>query len=266
MEVARGKNASKVRDLTKQLEGATNTTASLPVFSEITSLILTRKGDIAKQNFLGRGIVTTPVEAEIQFLTEAAKNFQSFPSLTDDDAFLIRVTYPLLAIYDQIHDQYTNYKLQHGALDFEDLQIEVKNLLQDDAIRRRIARQYPYIMIDEYQDTNGLQYSIIKPLVSDFESGNLFIVGDQKQSIYGFRGADVRIFRQTLTGMTAHQSEITDDIVWETETLQTKEAEKKGDIHLPEAFRFLRNLVGFVNLVFERINGGRNAQRVRSGV
>ena len=255
LEVARGKNASKVRDLTKQLEGATNTTASLPVFSEITSLILTRKGDIAKQNFLGRGIVTTPVEAEIQFLTEAAKNFQSFPSLTDDDAFLIRVTYPLLAIYDQIHDQYTNYKLQHGALDFEDLQIEVKNLLQDDAIRRRIARQYPYIMIDEYQDTNGLQYSIIKPLVSDFESGNLFIVGDQKQSIYGFRGADVRIFRQTLTGMTAHQSEITDDIVWETETLQTKEAEKKGDIHLPEAFRFLRNLVGFVNLVFERIMG-----------
>ena len=255
LDVAKGKNASKVSDLTKQLQNAGSTSASLSILSEISLLILTRTGDIAKQNFLGRGIDTTPVEADIQFLTEAAQHFQSFPSLTDDDAFLIRVTYPLLAIYDLIHEQYTNYKLRQGALDFEDLQIEVKNLLQDDAIRRRLARQYSYIMIDEYQDTNRLQYDIIKPLVSDFESGNLFIVGDRKQSIYGFRGADVRVFLQTLRGMTAHQSGITDDIVWETETLQAKESEKHGDIRLPEAFRFLRNLVGFVNLVFGRIMG-----------
>lgn len=255
LDIAKGKNASKVRALTKQLQNAGNTSGSLPILSEISLLILTRTGDIAKQNFIGRGVDIAPVEADIQFLTEAAQHFQSFPSLTDDDGFLIRVTHPLLAIYDRIHEQYTNHKLQQGVLDFEDLQIEVKNLLQDDAIRRRLARQYSYFMIDEYQDTNGLQYDIIKPLVSDFESGNLFIVGDRKQSIYGFRGADVRIFHQTLKGMTAYQSGITDDIVWETETLQTKESERQGDIHLPEAFRFLRNLVGFVNLVFGRIMG-----------
>ena len=227
----------------------------LPILSEILPLILTQTGNIAKQNFLGRGVDTTAVEGNIQFLTEAAEHFNSFAPLTDDDAFLIRVTHPLLAIYNQIHHQYKNYKLRHGVLDFEDLQIEVKNLLGDDKIRRRLACQYSYIMIDEYQDTNGLQYSIIKPLVSDFESGNLFIVGDRKQSIYGFRGADVRIFRQTMRDMTAHQSRAINDIVWEKETLQAKESEKQGEIHLPAAFRFLRNLVGFANLVFGRIMG-----------
>ena len=253
--IATGKYASKVRDLTQQLQNTGNTIASLPILSEISLLILTRTGDIAKQNFLGRRIDTTTVEADIKFLTEAAQHFQSFPSLTGDDAFLIRVTYPLLAIYDLIHEQYTNYKLIQGSLDFEDLQIEVKNLLGDDKIGSRLARQYSHIMIDEYQDTNGLQYDIIKPLVSSFASGNLFIVGDRKQSIYGFRGADVRTFRQTLTGMSAYQSGNTDDFVWEAETLQAEISEKQGDIHLPEAFRFLRNLVGFVNLVFGRIMG-----------
>ena len=253
--IATGKNASKVRDLTNQLQNKGNTIASLPILSEISLLILTRAGDIAKQNFLGRRIDTTAVETDIKFLTEAAQHFQSFPSLTDDDALLIRVTRPLLAIYDLIHEQYTNYKLIQGTLDFEDLQIEVKNLLRDDKIRSRLARQYSHIMIDEYQDTNSLQYDIIKPLVSGFASGNLFIVGDQKQSIYGFRGADVRTFRQTLTSMSAYQSGNTDDFVWATETLQAEESEMQGDIHLPEAFRFLRNLVGFVNLVFGRIMG-----------
>ena len=255
MDVAKGKNAPKVRDLTTQLRHTKNTNDSLPILTELPALILTRSGDIAKQNFLGRGTDTTPVEADIRFLTEAARYFQSFPVLSDDDAFLVRVTYPLLAIYDLIRDQYENYKRRHSALDFEDLQIETKNLLQDASIRGRLARQYRYIMMDEYQDTNGLQYSIIKPLVSDFESGNLFIVGDRKQSIYGFRGADVRVFRQTLTAMTERQSDITDDFVWETEILQTQVSEKQGDVHLPEAFRFLRNLVGFVNLVFGRIMG-----------
>ena len=255
LDVAKGKNAPKVRDLTTQLRHAKNTNDSLPILTELPALILTRSGDIAKQNFLGRGTDTTPVETDIRFLTEAAKHFQSFPSLTDDDALLVGVTRPLLSVYNQIHDQYENYKRRYGALDFEDLQIEVKNLLRDDTIRERLARQYRYIMMDEYQDTNGLQYSIIKPLVSDFESGNLFIVGDRKQSIYGFRGADVRVFRQTLTAMTERQSDITDDFVWETEILQTQVSEKQGDVHLPEAFRFLRNLVGFVNLVFGRIMG-----------
>ena len=253
--IATGKNASKVRDLTKQLQNKGNTMTSRSILSEISLLILTRAGDIAKQNFLGKGIDTTAVEADIKFLTEAAQNFRSFPSLTEDDAFLIRVTYPLLAIYDLIHEQYTNYKLIQGALDFEDLQIEVRNLLGDDKIRSRLASQYSHIMIDEYQDTNSLQYDIIKPLVSGFASGNLFIVGDRKQSIYGFRGADVRTFRQTLTGMSAYQSGKTDDFLWETEILQAEESEKQGDIHLPEAFRFLRNLVGFVNLVFGKIMG-----------
>lgn len=255
LEVAQGRNASRVRDLTTRLEHAESASEMLPILSEILPLILTRTGSIAKQHFLGKGIETSAVDGDIRFLIEAAEHFQSFGALTDDDAFLIRVTHPLLAIYNQIHDRYENHKLRHGVLDFDDLQIEAKNLLDDDAVRRRLARRYAYIMIDEFQDTNSLQYSIIEPLVSEFKSGNLFVVGDQKQSIYGFRDADVRIFRQTLSRMTAHQAGITSEFVWETETLQTDVSEREGDIRLHEAFRFLRNVVGFVNLVFGQIMG-----------
>lgn len=255
LEVAQGRNAATVRGLTTRLEHTESASAMLPILTEILSLILTRTGSIAKQHFLGNRVDTTAVEGDIQFLTEAAEHFKSFGSLTDDDDFLVRITHPLLAIYNQIHERYENHKLRHGVLDFEDLQIEAKNLLGDDAVRRRLARRYAYIMIDEYQDTNRLQYSIIEPLVSEFKSGNLFIVGDRKQSIYGFRGADVRIFRQTLSRMKAHQSGNASDFVWETEPLQTNTSEKQGDIRLHEAFRFLRNLVGFVNLVFGRIMG-----------
>ena len=57
-------------------------------------------------------------------------------------------------------------------------------------------RQYPYILIDEFQDINKVQYDIVKMLASP--KNNLFIVGDDDQSIYGFRGAKPDIMKQFL--------------------------------------------------------------------
>ena len=142
-------------------------------------------------------------------------------------------------------------KAEQGQLDFEDLLIQARNLLEQESIRERLAERYRYIMVDEYQDTNLLQYEILKPLVSNFQSGNLFIVGDSKQSIYGFRGADVRVFNETLKEIKEDQAERTDNFVWDEETLEADASEQQGDLHLPENFRLLRNLIGFVNLVFD---------------
>ena len=76
-----------------------------------------------------------------------------------------------------------------AALDFDDLLTKTVELLQNSPeIRQKWQRQFEYILIDEYQDTNAAQYALIKLLVN--ERRNLCVVGDDAQSIYSFRGAD----------------------------------------------------------------------------
>ena len=76
-----------------------------------------------------------------------------------------------------------------AALDFDDLLTKTVELLQSSPeIRHKWQRQFEYILIDEYQDTNAVQYALIKLLVN--ERRNLCVVGDDAQSIYSFRGAD----------------------------------------------------------------------------
>ncbi len=77
-----------------------------------------------------------------------------------------------------------------GAMDFDDLLLNTETLFREFADVREIeARRYDHIMVDEYQDTNGSQYRIIRALAD--EHRNLGVVGDDDQSIYGWRGADV---------------------------------------------------------------------------
>lgn len=81
-------------------------------------------------------------------------------------------------------------KLQ-AAFDFDDLLVCAEQLLQEhEAIRLEEAGRYDHVLVDEYQDTNGSQYRIIKALAIDHR--NLCVVGDDDQSIYGWRGAEVR--------------------------------------------------------------------------
>jgi DNA helicase-2/ATP-dependent DNA helicase PcrA len=81
-------------------------------------------------------------------------------------------------------------KLQ-AAFDFDDLLVCAEQLLQDnEAVRKIEAGKYDHVLVDEYQDTNGCQYRIIRALAIDHR--NLCVVGDDDQSIYGWRGAEVR--------------------------------------------------------------------------
>ena len=79
-------------------------------------------------------------------------------------------------------------------------------------------------MIDEYQDTTQLLLEMIKPLIDNFRSGNLFIVGDQKQNIYGFREADLRVFSRTTEELTNFQKRLDRLITWQ-ELQEVKEEE-----------------------------------------
>jgi len=77
-----------------------------------------------------------------------------------------------------------------GALDFDDLLLSTEQLFRSfPDLRRREARRFDHVLVDEYQDTNASQYRIVKALAADHR--NLCVVGDDDQSIYGWRGADV---------------------------------------------------------------------------
>jgi len=91
---------------------------------------------------------------------------------------------------------YTTAKDRESALDFEDLQLRARDLLRgSEEIREREQLRFRAIMVDEFQDTNRLQCELID-LLADGPPKEVFFVGDEFQSIYGFRHADVAVFRE----------------------------------------------------------------------
>ncbi len=90
-----------------------------------------------------------------------------------------------------IGEAYSQRKREHRYLDYDDLLVYFKRLLQEfPDVRRRISSSYRYLMVDEYQDTNKLQAEILY-LLTDVNR-NIMVVGDDSQSIYAFRGANFR--------------------------------------------------------------------------
>lgn len=135
-----------------------------------------------------------------------------------------------------VDKKYTERKIEISSLDYEDLQINALKLLEKEDIRNKYQDMFRYIMVDEFQDTNGLQKRIIYNLCSknsDLDRQNLFIVGDPKQSIYGFRGADVNVFYEVMKDI---------------ETVSGTEA-----ITLKDNFRTIKSVMGFINSLFNKL-------------
>jgi len=90
-----------------------------------------------------------------------------------------------------IYERYQARLIESNALDFDDLLLEsVRLLAHDTGTRQRLNRRYEFLMVDEYQDTNRSQYELMRLLTE--ERGNVAVVGDEDQSIYGWRGANIR--------------------------------------------------------------------------
>ena len=145
--------------------------------------------------------------------------------------------------------RYEQWKVQHGILDFDDLQIKTRNLLRyNRSIRRKLKSRFTVIMVDEFQDTNQVQKEIVYYLSEDNRSESLdsdnsairlhprklYIVGDPKQSIYCFRGADVTVFFEM-------QSEL------------ASEGTEGKNYALCENFRSHKGLIAFFNRFFNSI-------------
>jgi ATP-dependent helicase/nuclease subunit A len=95
-------------------------------------------------------------------------------------------------LLERFGEGYEELKRMRGAVDFDDLELCAGELLRERAeVRRAWAERFELLMVDEFQDTNPRQLQILEAL----ERANLFTVGDELQAIYGFRHADVRLFR-----------------------------------------------------------------------
>ncbi|HEX7330584.1 MAG TPA: UvrD-helicase domain-containing protein, partial [Pyrinomonadaceae bacterium] len=103
-------------------------------------------------------------------------------------------------------DQRLNEEKQKiAALDFDDLELRTLSLLERPEVIARTSERYRFFLVDEFQDTNAVQRVLLErlALAKGRRPANLFIVGDRKQSIYGFRGADVDVFREMTTTLLA---------------------------------------------------------------
>jgi ATP-dependent helicase/nuclease subunit A len=121
---------------------------------------------------------------------------------------------------------YEALKRARSAVDFDDLELLARELLQErEGVRVAWSERFELLMVDEFQDTNSRQLAILRAL----DRGNLFTVGDELQAIYGFRHADVRLFR-------ARREEL---------------AERGASLHLARNFRGRAPLLAVVNALFE---------------
>ena len=103
-----------------------------------------------------------------------------YPHFLDDEPQIV-----------DLAQRYDRFKRTKGLMDYDDLLVNLRRLLTEhDQVRRKLSRQFKYILVDEYQDTNLLQAMIAALLAS--EHANLMVVGDDSQSIYAFRGAQFK--------------------------------------------------------------------------
>ena len=112
-------------------------------------------------------------------------NIKEMEKDTDDISNFMYSTY-----LKELYNYYQLYLIEHNAIDFADILLYTKRLLENEIVLSKVQNRYKYIMVDEYQDTNSIQFQIVSMIADKYK--NICVVGDENQSIYAFRGADIR--------------------------------------------------------------------------
>ena len=109
---------------------------------------------------------------------------------TSPDDFRPDLAVPLQGVVDRVYELYQKELVQLNAMDFDDLMLNFLRVLQEsEGERDKYQRRFKHILVDEFQDTNTIQYRLVRLLAE--HHGNLCVVGDPDQSIYSFRGAEI---------------------------------------------------------------------------
>ncbi len=141
----------------------------------------------------------------LKALRALAKEFCDHFDLTFGEADERAAQYLWLwrSLWQRARAAYAARQAREHKLDFNALEEKTVKLLRDPTVRARYAAEFDAVLVDEFQDTNAAQREIVYALAPPQQPERLFIVGDGKQSIYGFRGADVTVFETAQRDLTA---------------------------------------------------------------
>ncbi|OIJ10248.1 hypothetical protein BKP35_14205 [Anaerobacillus arseniciselenatis] len=141
---------------------------------------------------------------------------------------IIKLFVHMLAVF---HEKYDQVKRERAAMDFSDLQQRAISLLERPEVQNDCRKKYRHMMVDEFQDTNQLQMNMLTYIKPQYQ----FVVGDGKQSIYRFRGADVSLMK---------------------ELVERSKQELTGEfINMSTNYRTCDSIIQFVNFAFNEIMG-----------
>ncbi len=168
------------------------------------------------------------IKSKIDYLKSILIN-KSKKEILEQEYNLIKEKNLLLSLLQKIDNSYLSVKKQNNIFNYQDITNLVLQILQNEHIKNQIKYSYKEILIDEYQDTNDFQNHFISLIAND----NLYLVGDIKQSIYGFRNANPQNFNKLQKYFKSSSN-------------------KKGDvINLLDNFRSREEVLKSINDMFE---------------
>jgi len=194
----------------------------------------------------------TGKQAHVELCNEVIAEIREIYPIVEKSCAALRDAFqlePMYAVLSRFRDIYLATKRERGVLTFNDIAHMARDILiHNPVVRNHYKRKFRYVMVDEFQDTNQLQKDLVYlvserldrlaeavPSATDLTSDKLFFVGDEKQSIYRFRGADVTVFKEIGQEM--------------------EEATGEPSIRLEHNYRSEPELITVFNTTFESIMG-----------
>lgn len=228
-------NAITINEILSNYKSTNSIELNFTLLHNLFEPLLTNSNTVRKTNYLGKNFDNFYDDTNLIFnFFSTLSKFSFSDNLDILHKQLVELGRKILMVFNKCNKNYSNKKKEKNGLDFEDLLILSKEALENEHIRKSLSSRYKYLMIDEYQDTNEIQYDIFIPILNNLREGNLFVVGDEKQSIYMFRDAELEVFNKTKK-----------DIV--------ENSGIEASVTLPESFRMAPVLAAFNNHIFKNI-------------
>ncbi|HSD62716.1 MAG TPA: UvrD-helicase domain-containing protein [Ignavibacteriaceae bacterium] len=229
-------NALEVKKLLIDFRFKQSAEEKINILGLINGIAFTGKGKVRDNAYLTKSLRDSFIR-EISITEKYIGELSSLkiiPNHKEIENELARFGLAIINLFTLALAKYDSAKKENGYLDYEDILILTKNILMNPSVKVELSKKFRYIMVDEYQDTNEIQYKIFLPILDNLREGNLFVVGDEKQSIYMFRDAELEVFKMTKKNIS--------DVSGENFLLT-----------LPDSFRMAPGICLFVNELFRNL-------------